>query len=254
MLSSSPKILLLGLALLTFTTALHPSVLSQELSAREIVDVNFTQIGENVYQFNGYDISECGSPHDPKSKAKYILGFLFQMKSQLERVIADARLGTHSEHGYAAFFKSNRNIRKVIAMFERLVDATPIIVDEDRVPLTSAKTRTPQPQLKCFNEADVKNAAVLQACNKSPQKDRQLVLILPGTEMMIMCPTFFTVIQYPAAGALCPELKDGKVKSGDAALLKSAFAYVVYALVNMYDRSMMGGLDRKVGHAVRCGT
>ena len=167
------------------------------------------------------------------------------MKPQLERVIADASLGTHSEHGYAAFFKSNSNIRKVVAMFERLVDAAPIIVDEDRVPLTSTKTRTPQPQLMCFNEADAKNAALLQACNKSPQKDRQLVLIWPGTEMMIMCPTFFTVKQYPAAGALCPELKDGKFKSGDAALLKSAFAYVVYAFVNLYDRSMMGDWTEK---------
>lgn len=239
MLPLSPKILLLILASLTFTTALHPRVIPQLSVRQNTVELNVTRVAPHISRFNGYDIIDCGSPQDPKSKTNLILGFLFQMKPQLERIIADARLGTHSKHGYTAFFKSNRNIGKVIAVFQKLLDAFPIIVDEDRVPLTAERIRTPKPGLLCLNETDVKNAPFLRACNESPQNDKPLVLIWPGTEIMVMCPKFFTVKQYPITGT-CPELENGKFKSGDGKLLFSAFAYVVYALVNIYDRGIMG--------------
>ena len=160
------------------------------------------------------------------------------MKQQLEHVIADANLGTNSQHGYAAFFKSNRNIGKVVAMFEKFVHAWPIIVDEDRAPLTEAQTRTPQPRFTCFDETDAKNAAFLHECTDQPDKDQQFVLIRPGAEIMVVCPNFFTARRFPWPGRNCPELKNGKFKIGDEKLMKGLFAEMVYALVLLYDRGI----------------
>lgn len=99
------------------------------------------------------------------------------MKSQFERVIVDVRFDTHSQHDYTAFFKSNRNIDKIIAIFQKLVDVFSIIVNEDRVLLIAKRIRTSQSNLLCLNEIDVKNAFFLRACNESSQNDKSLILI-----------------------------------------------------------------------------
>ena len=90
--------------------------------------INVTHLSSDTLRYNGYEIDSCGDPSDTKSKANLLLGFLSQMKPKLEQVIADAQQGLRSQHGYAAFFKSNLNIRKVVRTFEELVDAHPIIV------------------------------------------------------------------------------------------------------------------------------
>lgn len=55
---------------------------------------------------------------------------------------------------------------------------------------------------------------------------------------MIMCSRFFTVKQYSIIET-CFELKNEKFKSENEKLLLSAFVYVIYVLMNIYDRDIM---------------
>ena len=188
-----------------------------------------------MYRYNGYDINDCGDPQSPTSKGNWLLGFLFQMRPHLEQVIADAQLGTRSKHGYAAFFKSATNIRKVTAAYQRLLDAQPIIVDEDRVSTTLGRTRTPQPLLLCVNDGDAERAALMFQCNAQMSP----MIIWPGTEVMVLCPRFFEKKQYPFGVIVCPDLgSDGRYRTGDGRLMSGLFATMVYLLTIMYERGL----------------
>ncbi|KAL8722744.1 MAG: hypothetical protein Q9181_007424, partial [Wetmoreana brouardii] len=142
------------------------------------------------------------------------------MKPHLQGVIDDARRGTRSQHGYAAFFKSNINIRKVITKYQSLVDPDPVIVSEERAKIIG--TRTPQPRFQCINEGDPKTADVMETCN--PNRQYHLagpVIAFFGTERIAVCPSFFWAPQYPSGEGICPTLgDDGKFKPGDASLLQ----------------------------------
>lgn len=242
MLSILQHLSLFLLVSLTLTAATDASYTEQLLSTRQNeVTVSITEFGTKVIRFNGYDIINCGNARNKTSKAVRLLGFLSQMKIQLERVVADAKLGTRSQHGYTAFFKSNRNIRKVTTAFQSLVDPLPIIVSEERVAENWERSRTPQPAFLCINENDDRTAAIMEECKSGPLS--KIALIWPGTELLAVCPDFFTTMKYPTAEQACPTLQGGKFKPGDGKLMESSFAYVVYLLVTMYDRGLSATRD-----------
>lgn len=149
--------------------------------------------------------------------------------------MVDAQQGTHSRHGFAAFFKSNSNIRNVAFAFQPLLDGRPIIINEERA-ASDQGTRARQPTLMCINEGDEKTADILAECkevNKGP------LAIWPGTEMMALCPDTFNKTLHPYATQTCPTLdRSGKFKPGDASLVQGLFAKLVYNLVTMYYRKM----------------
>ena len=222
---------------LGLTAALVPSPDPALLSSRQTeASINITYLDAKTVRYNGYEIHNCGHPGNKHSKTNLLLGFLSQMKPQLERVIADAQKGVRSQHGYAAFFKSNRNIGKVERIFQNLVDANPIIVKEERVEYTALRTRTPQPRFRCVNEGELAMASIIEKCTAHPL--RTPLIIWPGSEIMAVCPDFFKIKQYPTSPKGCPTLEGGKFRSFDGELIQVLFAFVVYSLVTMYNREL----------------
>lgn len=230
--------LCLVLSIILYITA-TPTVSSPHklLSSRQYeASVETTFVDTNTVRYDGYEVNNCGDPGVKTSKASRLLGFLSQMKPYLELVIADAQQGTRSKHGYAAFFKSNVNMRKVVSAYLLLVDASPILVDEERAQNTSS--RTPQPRLMCINEGDPRTADIMRGCNQGHPMQHP-VIIWPGTEVMAICPSFFRIQQYPTTERGCPTLDaSGRFRPGDGKLLQGLFAFVVYHLVVMYNREM----------------
>ena len=228
------------------TAALIPNPPRSLLSLRqEEASLDSKLVSDNAFLYNGYHIHNCGNPTNQTSRAYHLLGFLSYMKPQLERIIADARQGRNSKHGYTAFFKTNVNIRKVVHIFESLVDAKPIIVSKERAKLTYQGSRTPQPMLQCTSEGDAASVVAWELC-KSPNK--MPIKAGPGTEVMAICPNFFKTSSTPASGPWwtrhyarpvdCPALSDGEFVFNDFALMGSMFAFVVYNLVVLNNREM----------------
>lgn len=196
-----------------------------ELFTRELVE---------GYRFEGYNIILCGDPGDRATKANKLLAFLYTMKLEIEKLMDDAKLGTHSKHGFAAFFKSDRNINQVIARYQIIVEGGPVIVSEARAAAIRGD-RTPQPVLICVNEGDSRTAYVLEQCKKRPT---EIVLIEPGVEWVMVCPQFFDDAEARDAAQPCPKVQpDGKFKEGDRGLLAGRYADVVHMLIRLYDRA-----------------
>ncbi|KAI4246944.1 MAG: hypothetical protein L6R42_009743 [Xanthoria sp. 1 TBL-2021] len=240
MLSLSCWISLLVSTLFTISTAhvINPS--RNVLSSRQQVQVDIRHVDADTVSFNGWEISGCGTPQNMEPKLNGILSFLFKIKPHLEAVVADAQLGTRSSHGYTAFFKTSANVRKVISKYQALVDVNPVLVSAERAKVIG--TRTPQPRFQCINENDPGTADTMDQCNRvlgpglSPQHP---VIVHTGTERISICPSFFTMKKYPPPQQKCPTLgADGKFRPGEGALLTNGFAYMVYALVMMYNREL----------------
>ena len=196
-----------------------------ELFTRELVE---------GYLFEGYNILLCGDLGNRTEKANKLLGFLQAMKLELEKLMDDAKLGTRSKHGFAAFFKSDRNINQVIARYQNIVKGHPVIVSEARAAATRGD-RTPQPVFICVNEDDSRTAKALEHCKQRPT---EIVLIEPGVEWVMVCPQFFDDAQARDAAQPCPKVQpDGKFKEGDRALLAGRYADVVHMLIRLYDRA-----------------
>ncbi|KAL9005517.1 MAG: hypothetical protein Q9188_001719 [Gyalolechia gomerana] len=206
------------------------------LSTRQEVNTDVKYIDENTTSYNGYRLANCGTSEDVGPGLTSLLGFLIQMKPALESVIDDAKHGPGSAHGYAAFFKSGTNILKVVTAYQRLVDATPVIVSDERAKLIG--THTPQPVLQCIHTNDPQTADILKECDRLVARQQPLIP-WPGTEYVSVCPSFFTLTQYPPPEQICPTLgADGRFEPGDGKLMGSGFAQAVYALIIMYNRDL----------------
>ncbi|KAL8719741.1 MAG: hypothetical protein Q9225_003285 [Loekoesia sp. 1 TL-2023] len=210
-------------------------------SRQEQVDLEIQYVNADTISFNGYQISDCGSPQEMPPKLNRLLGFLFQMKPHLEGVINDARLGIRSQHGYKAFFKSSINMRRVVLAYQKVLDAVPVIVSEERAKVIG--THTPQPKFQCVNENDPKTAGIMALCRRNHPHEHPII-VPAGEELIYVCPAFVGFSQYPPPERICPVLgPDGKFRHNDGKLLGNTFAYTVYAMVVMYDRELSETYD-----------
>ncbi|KAL8848582.1 MAG: hypothetical protein Q9221_006415 [Calogaya cf. arnoldii] len=191
-------------------------------------------VNADTVSYNGWEVSRCGTPEGLMTpELNSILGFLFQHKPHLEAVIADAKLGTRSSHGYTAFFKSNTNMRTVINKYQALLDVSPVIVSAERAKVIG--THTPQPRFQCVKADDPESAGIMARCNRTHYP----AIVHTGTERISICPDFYKAKQYPAPILNCPTLgANGKFNSRDGSLMTNGFAYMVYALVMMYNREL----------------
>ncbi|KAI4139972.1 MAG: hypothetical protein L6R39_006022, partial [Caloplaca ligustica] len=224
-------------SLLTTSIADVAIPLRNPFTSRQEVTSGIKIVNANTINYNGYDIADCGNPQAVSLQLYGLLGFLHQLRPHLESIVKDAKRGLRSPHGYAAFFKTNTNMRAVIAKYQQIIDATPVIVSEERAKVLG--TRTPQPKFQCINEKELNTVDVGDLCNAGPSRQKRPIVVQPGTEMIYLCPLFFQVSQYLLPLHGCPTLDaDGKFKPGDGRLLQSGFGYMVYALVLMYNRDV----------------
>ncbi|KAL8768499.1 MAG: hypothetical protein Q9209_005290 [Squamulea sp. 1 TL-2023] len=184
-----------------------------------------------------WEIFYCGDPRKPESQVHNLIVLLTRMESHLKALIADARLGMSSTHGYAPFFKTARNIRRVTAQYQTILDGNPIIVSEERG--KQLGTRTPPPRFFCVNEENDRLKALSDACKKAPEEP---ILVQQGMEVLLVCPKFWSVPQFvdPALAAFhCPKMVNGKFQEGDMSLARATvYANLVHQLVRTYDRGM----------------
>ncbi|KAL8880644.1 MAG: hypothetical protein Q9192_007975 [Flavoplaca navasiana] len=174
-------------------------------------------------------------------KLNDILAFFVILKPGLEAVIADARQGLRSQHGYTAFFKSATKIRQVILRYQALVDVNPVIVSPERAKVIN--THTAQPRFQCINESDPKTAETMEQCKRINQP----MIVHRGTERISLCPLFFKLFTYPSKP--CPILGgNGRFMPDDGRLMMDAFPYTVLALMQIYNREMGEAMTSGTGY------
>ncbi|KAL8800865.1 MAG: hypothetical protein Q9200_007120, partial [Gallowayella weberi] len=202
--------------------------------------MHINYVDNSTISFKGWEITECVNHPVHGPRLNQLLGFLHQLSPRVEAVIADAQKGARSRHGYTAFFKTAANRRKVIAKYQPLLDAYPIILGEARSKALGKMTA--QPRFRCINEDNPKHADVMALCNSplgNAISPRQPLLAHPGSEYIDVCPSFFQMDQYPLPGKHCPILlQDGRYRKGDVELLGSGFGFMVYVLVMTYNREL----------------
>ena len=212
--------------LITFTIswAFHSNPPIAAISSRQTVNE------PGWVRFNNYNLVFCGDPRNATSYASTLMHLLTVMKPQLERLAADAQLGTHSSR-YTAFFKSNRNVHKLINQLRNLIDVNPVIVDASRA--KTAGSWTPEPKLICITETNPHTAAWMDECRKRPNEPAFLWL---GTEAVAICPMFWALPLFPTH---CPLLEGGTFgREDNYVLLNDMYAFMVVQLVRMYDRGI----------------
>ncbi|KAL8855650.1 MAG: hypothetical protein Q9178_007699 [Gyalolechia marmorata] len=198
------------------------SAIAEHHPSGEQVQMNIRYIDRNTVSYNGWTISGYGSITTMTPELNGILGFLFRIKPHLEVLIADN-----------AFFKTSTNIRTVMNKYRQLLEVGPIIVSAERAKLIG--TRIPQPRFQCLREDDSEPTVITNQCNTSGYP----AIVDTGTERIWVCPAFHITPQYPAAKKRGPTLgADGHFKPADASLLNSVYAYMVLALVPIYNREL----------------
>ncbi|KAI4192859.1 MAG: hypothetical protein LQ346_004125 [Caloplaca aetnensis] len=228
-------------ALLAISTAHLIKPPRSIISDRQQVQLNVSFVDASTVSYNGWMISGCGEGKVVTPKLNEILIFLFDMKSHLEAVVADVKLGTRSSHGFPAFFKTSTNIRTVMNKYRQLLDVNPVIVDADRA--RELGTRTPQPTFHCLKKDDPESADMMAQCQSVPSHYPAIWVL--GSESIWLCPKFFTTVSYPPPKQHCPTLgANGKFKPGDGSLMGSNFAYMVFSMVLMYNRDIYESLTK----------
>ena len=200
-------------------------------SSGENISFKIMELGPNTFFCEGYTIHNCGRPQDASSKANQVLGFLIELKVTLKHVVIDAQQGIRSRHGFAAFFKSNSNIRHVANALRSVLKGRPIIISAERAASDQGPRARP-PTFMCINEGDETTAEIMAECKEVKKGP---LGIWPGTEVMALCPDAFNKTLHPYATRTCPTLdRNGKFKPGDVSLVQGLFAKMVYSLVTMY--------------------
>ncbi|KAL8682177.1 MAG: hypothetical protein Q9224_006799, partial [Gallowayella concinna] len=165
MLSFSYGLHLTFSTLLAISTALTINPHYDALSSRQSFAQDANYVDGSTIRFRGWDITGCVNDPVQGAKRYRLMNFLALLKPHVEAVIADAQKGTGSAHGYSAFFKTATSVRKVVAKYQPLLDASPIILGDARSKELGIKIAPPR--FLCVNESNPEHADVMALCNHS---------------------------------------------------------------------------------------
>ena len=187
-----------------------------------------TGVDDTVSSGN-YMIHLCNSG-EPNSNASYLQDLLPQIYSNVQAVIADARLGIASKRGYGAFFKTDENIEEVIRVYQHIAAGSDVMIKS--VPGSKLPgLLVARPTLVCINDVP-ETASIYHNCTYD-YPDTPLVH-WEGSDLIALCPKFWSEKQKPTARIDCPRLRGSALSPNSMALSVNQEAMIVHQLVHMY--------------------
>ena len=184
---------------------------------------------DDTVSSGNYMIHLCNS-EEPNSNASYLQELLPQIYSNVQAVIADARLGTASQRGYGAFFKTDENVDEVIRVFQNIAAGTDVMIEA--VPgrglpgLLAAR-----PTLVCIHDVP-ETASIYRDCIHT-YPDAPLVY-WEDSDLIALCPKFWDEKQKPTSRIDCPQLRGSGLSPNNMDLSVNQEAMIVHELVHMY--------------------
>lgn len=179
--------------------------------------LGIAQAQDSVYSGN-YEILFCGAGQ-PNSKASQLQPIISHALTNLRMVIDDAKHGTKSTHGFAAFFKTNDNIATVQKVFQDIIDAHNIGLDNNNPAFVC-----PDP-----NRDLTKNAYA--ACFKGGKPNVQFSW--PEYGVVFVCPAFWNLVSVPFHST-CPTVSNNLLVPDTPVLTTNMFSVVIHELVHVY--------------------
>lgn len=178
-----------------------------------------------------YLIRKCNYG-EANSEASYLQGLLRQINLHLEDVIADAQLGTGSNKGYSAFFKTNENVHEVLRVYKQMAVQEDILVPS----ILNASTLEPKPArptFVCVNDNPDDGSTYRQCVNEGSQFP---IVAMPETETIALCPLFWHETRVPLARTDCPRLGGNTVSPNIRELYQNQEAMIVFKLAELYGK------------------
>ena len=212
-----------GAAILLPLTENSSGTLPSVLSRQEPMISDVTSSGN-------YQIINCNTGK-PQAEAEFLQQLLPLVRKQILRLLLDANRGTRSQHGFRAFFKSNKAIKIVRRVFEGIADGKPIPLTAERAQLIGSNTATPR--LICVREAggDPSLSYLMEGCRR---QEGAAIYVMDGREVIHICPLFWHL---PAGHTKekCPTVVDNKLTPDDPTLVATMYGALVHELVHLYN-------------------
>ena len=193
--------------------------------------------GDSTVSYSGnYRMLRCGSSGQTGSQASILQDILSKVRGHLQAVVTDAQLGTSSAHGFTAFFKTDDNRAAVLNLFQRLIDAPPIVHTPQRAQRTGRLTAPPT--FVCANPGDphvkkIYNSLCAPHMHTPAGQS-------PDTEVVGLCPLFWRMRQdgwiEPLSG-FCPILMNNALSPNTHALTSNQMSVIVHELVHLYGQT-----------------
>ena len=179
-----------------------------------------------------YHILLC-SANKPNSKASQLQALLPIISQNLRRVVLDVKGGTaFSRYGYGAFFKKDGNRDAVVDVFQKIINGNSVPISAERAMRLGSSTMPPS--FACIEEGDDFTAELYAKCEALNTASSYAPLMTwASTEVIVICPSFWTLRSDLAANS-CPRVVKDRAVPNDDALIRSMYSAVVRMLVNVY--------------------
>lgn len=195
----------------------------------------------DVARSGNYVIRNCNAG-ESGSMAEQLQTLLPQIYDNLQGVIADAALGTNSQHGFSALFKKNDSIDFVQGIFKAMAAGKPVPIH------TEGRTTNPLlnlgwPTIVCVDPEEQPNIA--RGCAT------ELVPAGNDGQYVMLCPLFWE-IEKEAASWDCPRVRRNTLTPNDDTLAVNQQAALVHELAHMYGVTLPNKDDEsyRIGDAV----
>lgn len=164
-----------------------------------------------------YQILFCGAG-SPDSKASQLQGIIPNTLHRIQALLADVKLGTRSTHGFAAFFKTNDNIPTVQKVFQTMLDAPKVGLDQTK------------PIFACTDP----NNDLTKSVDANCLKWQNVPLVSwPQYGVIFICPYFWTRFPLPFHSD-CPTVLNNVLVPDSAILSVNQYAAMIQQLVHLY--------------------
>ena len=184
---------------------------------------------EDTIGTGNYLIHLCSSGGS-SSNASYLQQLLPQIQINLQAVIADAKQGTASRHGYGALFKTDENIEKVMSTYQDMSNGSDILLHtmpgSPRPGLLATR-----PTFVCINDIP-ETEAFYEACMNN-NTDTPLTH-LADSGLVILCPLFWEQRKAAVARIDCPRLYGNSLSPNSMQLSLNQEAMIVHELAHLY--------------------
>ena len=183
---------------------------------------------QDVTTSGTYIIKECGVGV-AGSHAAQLQALLPNIYAKLQEVIADASLGTNSQHGYATFFQTNDNIQHVQGIFRNIANGPPIGLPKSPGRATNPLLNFGWPTIVCIEDGNPSVAGIMDGCKIGINAGIQ-------DNFVALCPVFWD-LQPSAASGLggdCPRVRRNTLTPNDDTLAVNQEGVLVHELAHIY--------------------